>query len=162
MLDANTFTQTVDVIQELLDDTSISSTYIASHLEVETSTVNRYRQGKYLLENMSMRMGFDLFTLATRVLPANQLLDKYEILLKETTNFKGVKLAFDKAEKGYFFITYDEDTRRVEGTCAEEIDDFDEEDKIIVDKIDLEEKPILMTLDIKYRLTKIFEERNLS
>lgn len=113
MLDANTFTQTVDVIQELLDDTSISSTYIASHLEVETSTVNRYRQGKYLLENMSMRMGFDLFTLATRVLPANQLLDKYEILLKETTNFKGVKLAFDKAKKGYFLITYDEDTQRV-------------------------------------------------
>ena len=158
MLDANTFTQTVDVIQELLDDTSISSTYIASHLEVETSTVNRYRQGKYLLENMSMRMGFDLFTLATRVLPANQLLDKYEILLKETTNFKGVKLAFDKAEKGYFFIT----TLVFYQICAKKIDDFDEEDKIIVDKIDLEEKPILMTLDIKYRLTKIFEERNLS
>lgn len=152
------FDQIINTIEQLLNDKSISSTYIAKHLDVETSTINRYRQGVYEIENMSLRISYDLYELALSVLPANQLLKDYNEKLKETSNFKGVKLAFDKAESGYFTILYDYDTKRV--SHVHTVDTHVPETNLaIVCTIDLDNKPVLMTVDIKYMLTRVFDER---
>ena len=152
------FDQIINTIEQLLNDKSISSTYIAKHLDVEASTINLYRQGVYEIENMSLRISYDLYELALSVLPANQLLKDYNEELKETSNFKGVKLAFDKAESGYFTILYDYDTKRVSHvhTVDAHVPDTN---LAIVCTIDLDNKPVLMTVDIKYMLTRVFDER---